>query len=195
MGKNDAAIFPMRRGSVGSEEKRMDSQIHQMQFNFSPFEDRLLFRFNTTMGEEFSFWLTRRYVKLVWPALLEALGSFETAAPNRLIMDTLLSFQHETVMANADLATPFHETRDAQRPLGTAPVLLTKLTIRRSSNNLPILCMHPERGKGIELVVNQKLLHSFCGLLIQAVRNCGWDLQFEVGGVVQQPPRSKVSIN
>jgi len=159
----------------------MNSQIHQMQFSYSTSEDRLLFRFNTTTGEEFSFWLTRRYVKLIWPVLLEVLGGFNRAAPNRLMQETLLSFQHDAVMTKANLATPFRETGQAVRPLGSEPVLLGQLSIKRSPQNLPVLCMHPEQGKGIELVMDQTLLHSFCGLLIHGLNQSGWDLQYDLG--------------
>ncbi len=160
---------------------RMNSQIHQMQFSYSASEDRLLFRFNTTGGEEFSFWLTRRYIKLIWPVLLEVLGRFDHAAPNPLMRDTLLSFQHDAVMSKADLATPFRETRQAVRPLGSKPVLLGLLSIKNSPQNLPILCMHPETGKGIELVMDLTLLHSFCGLMIHAINQSGWDLHYDLG--------------
>ena len=55
------------------------------------------------------------------------------------------------------------------------------MKIKRSPQNLPVLCMHPERGKGIELVMDQTLLHSFCGLLIQAESQSGWDIKCDMG--------------
>jgi hypothetical protein len=171
----------------------MNMQIHQMQFNYSPFEDRLLFRFNTTAAEEFRLWLTRRYTKLIWPVLLDILASFETLAPNQLIRETLMSFQHETVMARADFATPYQGSEQLRRPLGAEPVLLARFSVRPSANNIPILCLHPENGKGVELAMNPTLLHSFCGLLIHAVKHSGWDLSLELGA--RQPLPSKVSIN
>ncbi len=159
----------------------MNSQIHQMQFSYSTSEDRLLFRFNTTTGEEFGFWLTRRYIKLIWPVLLDVLGGFDRATPNPLMRDTLLSFRHDAVMSKADLATPFQETTQAVRPLGDEPILLGQLSIKRSPQHLPILCMHPEHGKGIELVMDPTLLHSFCGLMIHAIHQSGWDLHYDLG--------------
>ncbi|MGI9212861.1 MAG: hypothetical protein ACR2HF_10340 [Methylococcaceae bacterium] len=169
----------------------MNSQIHQMQFNYSASEDRLIFRFNTTTGEEFTFLLTRRYVKLIWPVLLNVLGGFDSAAPNALMREALLSFQHDAIMSQADLSTPFKETPKALRPLGPEPILLGQLTIKRSRQNLPILCMHPEQGKGIELVMDQTLLHSFLGLIIHAVSQSGWDLQFDLGdfSTTQKPAK------
>ncbi|MEY4195523.1 MAG: hypothetical protein RLZZ226_1891, partial [Pseudomonadota bacterium] len=55
---------------------------------------------------------------------------------------------------------------------------------------------HPEQGKGSELVMNQTLLHSFCGLLSHGLNQSGWDLQYDLGdfSVTPQKPQ-KFSIH
>ena len=43
----------------------MSNSLSQMQMLYVSEEDRILFRVNSTSGEEFRFWLTRRYVLLL----------------------------------------------------------------------------------------------------------------------------------
>ena len=49
------------------------SGINQIQMRFVPLEDRVLWRLNTVDSSGYQFWLTRRYVKLLWPVLLKML--------------------------------------------------------------------------------------------------------------------------
>ena len=62
------------------------SQLHQMQITYVPVEDRLLYRVNTKHRQEFRFWMTRRYVKLLWKGLIDILKKREAPeekAPER----------------------------------------------------------------------------------------------------------------
>ena len=45
------------------------AKLSQIQVSFAPAEDRLLLRVSTDEHTEFQFWLTRRYVRLLWPIL------------------------------------------------------------------------------------------------------------------------------
>ena len=60
-------------------------QLHQMQIVFVPEQDRLLFRLNTTgrQQQEFRFWLTRRYVRILWKALLNMLKAQDPNEPEQ----------------------------------------------------------------------------------------------------------------
>ncbi len=49
--------------------------IHQLQLAFDAAEDRLLFRLSTTAGEEFRVFLTRRFVKMLWPHLVRTMDA------------------------------------------------------------------------------------------------------------------------
>ena len=52
--------------------------INQLQMSYSPEEDRVLLRLNTTSAEEFRFWLTRRYCQL----MVQALNAHRAADPD-----------------------------------------------------------------------------------------------------------------
>ena len=72
--------------------------INQLQMSYSPEEDRVLLRLNTTSAEEFRFWLTRRYCQLMVPAL----GAHRAAAPDVSNQVSPVSYTnlraHETVL-------------------------------------------------------------------------------------------------
>ena len=60
-------------------------KLAQIQIRFAPVEDRLLMRLSTDDGAEFRFWLTRRYVRIMWPILhqltVSGAGAAATQSP------------------------------------------------------------------------------------------------------------------
>ena len=73
--------------------------IHQLSISHDERQDRLLLRLNTLAGEEYRFWLTRRMVILILPALTQMLARLEAAQPGLAASDApaqhlLLSLIH-----------------------------------------------------------------------------------------------------
>lgn len=152
------------------------SGINQIQMSFSPTEDRILLRMNTMESTSFQFWLTRRYVKLLWPVLLKMLTKDEqiTSQLSDQAKQEMLSFQHEEAAQNMDYSKEYQA--EAQQPLGTEAILLGKIGANQREDGTQILSMHPENGQGIELALNQILLHSICQLLQDTVAKTDWDI-------------------
>ena len=46
-------------------------------------------------------------------------------------------------------------------PLGENPVLVSRVRVKTREDGLQLLCMHPDQGQGIELSMDNNLLHSF----------------------------------
>jgi len=155
------------------------ASIHQMQMSFVPLQDRLLFRLSTTDQAEFRFWLTRRYVQLFWSALLQQL---EMAQPyqNPDIRATVAATQHQQVIANTDFKTAYHEKEITQFPLGEEAILVSRLQFKRTEQGTQILCMHPDQGQGLEIAVDNRLMHSLCSLLSQCLKIANWNLPHEL---------------
>jgi len=153
------------------------SQINQIQISFVPLEDRLLLRMNTADSSGFQFWVTRRYLKILWPVLLEMLQKDEqiTVQQSEVAKKEVLSFQHQEAAQKMDYSKDFESTAQ-QQPLGDEPVLLAKVSIKPNEEGGQTLCMHPDQGQGIELALNQTLLHSICKLLQDTVANAEWDI-------------------
>lgn len=156
-------------------------RLHQIQIRYVPQEDRILLRIKSTARSEFRFWLTRRYVKLLWPIVVKMLQTDQRVQlqPNAEAKSAVLSFQHEKAIKESDFSTKYGEDAD-DLPLGEAPLVLAKIKLEKPDHGDNVLCMHPESGKGIELAMNETLLHSFSKLLTDAVRVSGWDIELKL---------------
>jgi len=153
------------------------SQINQIQLSFVPIQDRLMLRINTLDSAGFQFWLTRRYVKLLWPILMNMLTKDEQIAVQQTeqAKKEMLSFKHQEAAQKMDYTKNFKDTTEIN-PLGDEPVLLAKISVKTGDDGTQILCMHPEHGQGIELALDQTLLHSICKLLEDTVAKSDWDI-------------------
>ena len=51
----------------------MSAPLHQLTLTFDPIEDRMLLRIGTAKNTEYHLWLTRRFIKVLWEALMKVL--------------------------------------------------------------------------------------------------------------------------
>ena len=51
----------------------MSAPLHQLTLTFDPVEDRMLLRIATAKNTEYHLWLTRRFFKVLWEALMKIL--------------------------------------------------------------------------------------------------------------------------
>ena len=149
------------------------TKLHQIQFRYDPHEDRTLLRLTTTARQEFRFWVTRRYAKLLSAGLSRS--AERGAAVTPALRETVLAFEQEAALANADFQTQFDDS-DTSTPLGGTPVLLARLNCTRHNDGITLLAMHPLQGQGIEIRLDQTLLHSMLKLLIETALLAQWEL-------------------
>lgn len=156
------------------------SQISQIQIKFVATEDRLLLRVSSSTQHEFRFWLTARLVKLLYPALYEALSKTPSVAVQASPIDKkeVVAFEHEKAVAQADFKTGFKEVEQSF-PLGEKAILVTKCQLRPQSDGNTVLALAPEEGQGIDINLSNDLLHSFTKLLTDAANVAEWPLDAE----------------
>ncbi len=169
--------------------------IHQFNLQFNPEEDRILFKLNTVNKEEFRFFLTRRFVKLLWPVLLQMLGTdlIKREPEKAHAAKAILEFEREEVVSKANFKQKYSEDIKIF-PLGEGVLLLSRIQVKQSPHG-NILCLHPSKGSGIEFVVNNAFLHPFCKLLADAVIRAQWDMKLSYGEKKQignVPPSPRV---
>ena len=145
-------------------------------------------RIKTSDESEFRFWLTRRYVKLLWPIVVKMLEADQQIAvqDDPVAKSAVLSFQHEEALQQSDFSTQFKE-ETSTLPLGETPIVLAKIQLKRRADGANLLCMHPEKGEGIELAMNRQLLHSFSKLLVDAVAGAQWDMELRISSAPPSP--------
>lgn len=162
--------------------------IHQIQIRHDSVEDRLLMRVSTTEGDEFRFWLTRRYVERLW-ALFTKMLEWDDAVRQQFDDEArrhVVEIRQEAYAQQSDFATQF---KGASRlPLGETPVLLAQAKGSKADNGLYVVSLHPQRGKGIDMKLDTRLLHVLIRLLREAVGKAGWGLELKLF------PRSEPSV-
>ena len=160
--------------------------LPQMQLKFDAHQDRGLLRISTKDRREFRFWLTRRYVKALWPHLRKLLESNEHVRTQLRKEDrqAVLEFQHAAAVESSDFATRY-EGDAVETPLGEEPVLLAKARIDERPDGPRIICLLPKEGQGLQVALDDRLLHSFVSLLKRTVEIADWDLELSVS---EAPP-------
>ena len=102
------------------------SNLSQINMQFRPADDRLLLLLKTNELAEFRFWMTRRFVKGLWPALVNCLASNEVVIgqTQKQAKQTVLTFQHESAVAQSNFESSYNSVVTSA-PLGDKPLLLT----------------------------------------------------------------------
>lgn len=167
------------------------SKLHQMQLTFVPGEDRMMFRVNTEMGQEFRFWMTRRYSALLFKSLADLLrmevksksgpmtDSSRIPNPAKEMKESIeIEAQHRENVQKSNFETPYEESFDF--PLGKDPILLFRIAIKPGPKGGSLLCLHPEQGGGIELALNEQIAHSLCKLIAETTQKADWNLDLRL---------------
>ncbi len=159
--------------------------ITQLQITFSPEQDRLLFRVNGSDQSEIRTWLTRRLVKQLWPSLMQLLTNKiaqDVPTANDDVRRMVLGMQHEASVGKADFSQPYR-AQATQFPLGEAPFVASKMKMSVLPQNMYLLSMHPAQGQGVDLRLNDTLLHGLCRMLQRACKEAEWELALALPGV------------
>ncbi len=164
------------------------SQLHQMQFTYVPVEDRILFRMNTKARQEFRFWMTRRYVKVLWNTIIKILKDRVSPPAAEMIdnkplpepmKEAKIQVDHQQAVEKSDFKTQYEESN--YLPLGESPTLLFSVGIKPGKNNMALLVLNPQKGQGIELALNDQIVHSLCKLLSETAAKADWKLDLDFG--------------
>ena len=125
-------------------------------------EDRVLFRFNTHQGQEFSFWLTRYVLKglLEGAQQLNVQALAQTHTPQ--VAQVMQSFQQESVSQQLNFQETFEVSQD--KPMGDTPLLVTGLMLNRQGEEVT-LKLDLDEGKSLQVQMNPTVLQVMLALL------------------------------
>jgi len=174
-------------------------RLHQLKIDFVAEQDRLLMLIAASEKVEVRMWLTRRFVKLLWPLLVklaeEASPRIRTQASPE-VRKALLGIEHEQAVQRANFSKPYDDSTRAT-PLGADPLLLARIQTGHDPEGHPVVAMHPAEGQGVTLTLDPVLLHSICRLLQAAVKKSDWDMELQLPGAAPEeaPERARRTIN
>ena len=147
-------------------------QVRQLQVAHDSVQDRLVLRIGTQASEEIRVFLTRRFLRELWPHLSVMLaGHLGVARP-------LATAPESQGGGSSTFAEPFREENPTY-PLGSNPLLAAEATLEPAGDGLCRLILREMRERGVTLNLNAELLQALCAMLRAAAGQAGWDLALE----------------
>lgn len=165
----------------------MTSALHQITMSHSAEEDRLLLRISTLDKAEFRFWLTRRFVNVLWPALIAIIEKENPAAKKNLMpaaKKAVVAMEHQEAVAATDFTRGHDEGNKDLTPGpggNRGPLLVIGGSVHSAKSGATELILKTENKAEIKVSLNKELLHALCKLLIEVTMKAGWDLGLSVG--------------
>ena len=158
-------------------DKAMKDSLHQVGFSYVPEEDRILFRISTQSGVGCRFWLTRRYVQLIWQAMETGIVHQPELAQQSIpeAKTALRDLQQQKIVQEGDFSSPYEEEALAF-PMGDQPLLLTGLQAQIRDGGGLILELCDRSNRSVSLDLDTSLLYSCRHLLQQALISAEWAL-------------------
>ena len=174
--------------------------LRQINLEYVAVQDRLILRISYGGGEEVLLWLTRRCVKLLWPGLVGLAQTIPDIArqSHPEAKTALLGMRHEAALAKSDFSKPYEGTSQGavlDRPLGAEPILVARMQTRRNPDGSFLLTLLPREGKGINVALDEALLHSICELLRNIVAKTDWELKLDWPQAVASAADAPRSLN
>ncbi len=175
-----------------SQSPKQTGGLHQIGVNYRPIEDRMILIITMTDQSQIHAAMTRRFVKTLWPVLLKMMDGFtpadvpaeKVAVQTPQAKEAIRAFQHQESLQKAQITkTRGNDQAPETKVLNKEPILLAKIAVKPGqANQTQILALFPQNGQGLELGLNQTMLHSLCRIIIEANQQAGWELDLQVPG-------------
>lgn len=157
----------------------MSAAVSQLHVSFMPAHDRLLLRVATSGNQEVRLWLTRRFVKTLWPVLRDALQSDPAVAghADQNTRNEVLSFQHQRAVQETEFTGGQYKAAPETRPLTRTPLLLTGAKCHALDADHARLALITARGRSFQLTLGRSTIHSLCKLIADCAGKADWQLE------------------
>lgn len=167
----------------------MSDAISQIQASYDAIEDRILLKIKTHNQRVYSAWITRRYLRLLIPALQ---GQHPQTGKALFASQPTLTNQNDSDegLLTGDFDTLYEEPESPEFPLGEEPVLLTRIAFKEMDSDHPQLNLDPEEGPGIGLPFQPDVLGILLKIFSQALHSANW--QLDLDPILQLPRESRL---
>lgn len=179
----------------------MSNALHQMTMSYSATEDRLLLRVSTTAQEEHQIWLTRRFIKVLWPALMkgvekQSLPPETAAAPTTTpqVKRAVMAMQHNEALQKTDMSKP-HDEEKVNKPSTDKPMLAVGGQCTPQQTGGMRLNLKTAENLQIGLNLNEQLLHAFCHQITSLTQKAEWDLSYRISDPNVQVPAGEQAVH
>lgn len=154
----------------------MSNRLHQLNAGYDALQDRILFSIGAEDGTEFRFWITRRYLLLLWSMLVKLATAFAgaRASGDPIRREALAELAHHQAHRDADFESRYQG--GTQHPLGAEPVLLAKVAVKQDESGRSTLTLLPNEGPGADIGIDENMTHLVASLLQRAAAQAEWQL-------------------
>jgi hypothetical protein len=150
-------------------------QIRQIQIANNALEDRLHIRIATQDNEEIGVFITRRFLRELWPHLMT------------ILLDHFVIHSNTTSGVGNPKSTPSFDQAFSNEnpafPLGERPLLASEVNLEvvdEIKNNKTVKITFREgHERNVSLSLDTDLLHAFCAMLRTACDQAAWDLTLD----------------
>lgn len=142
--------------------------IRQLQVATDAIQDRLILRVGTSANEEIRIYITRRFLREIWPHLTGMLHGHLAATPGL-----------PGIAAQDAEATCFEQAfveDNPTYPLGAAPLLASEAAVEATGGGKARLVLREGRERSFNLHLTAELLQALCAMLRAANEQARWDL-------------------
>ena len=164
----------------------MPNSLHQMTMSYSATEDRLLLRVSTTANDEHQIWLTRRFVKMLWPALFkgvekQSLPPETAAAPTTTpqVKRAVMAMQHNEALQKTDMTQQHDEKKVNKRSTEKPMLAVGGQCVPLQTGGLRLILKTAENLQ-VALNLNEQLLHAFCHQITSLTQKAKWELPYAI---------------
>lgn len=151
--------------------------IQQFNANWHPIEDRIIFRFNTDIGDEYRLWLSRFWVCKFFQIALKQMELKANRHHNSNDGSLIQDFERASVK-NKIKKTSGKFISGKNFPLGENPLLAVGVTILKKDLAMS-LRIKLISGQNLNLPVNLELLKSMVFFLETSQEKAGWGINSE----------------
>lgn len=156
-----------------------NNQLHQININYNPVEDRILLRASTTGKLEYRVWMTRRFTALLLTILTNSLaedGDIAMASPEA--KKPLMDFKKQEALGRANFSEPYKEDDAHHFPFGPEGMLAQKIVYKKQEASLRIT-ITPGSGKGMNLLLESSMQQILKKMLEDAIASAKWNIPTE----------------
>ena len=185
----------------------MTSPLHQLTMTYSPEQDRVMLRIGTKENTEYQLWMTRRFVRIMWRALIKIMERDTNLAKDWVpedrvtedrvpkdrtskdqvpkdnipeVKDAIMAMQHQESVQNSDFSQK-HAKGNVNLMANTGALLVIGCQVKPVNEDRTRINFKTDKGTGIEFFLNKKLLHALCHMIIKSAQRAQWDLDLAVG--------------
>ena len=145
--------------------------IRQIQVANDSVQDRLVLRIGTQGNEEIRIFITRRFLRELWPHLTAMLAGHLGAQPL-----PVAAGEAGAGGAAATFSEPFRDDNSTY-PLGANPLLASEATLEAAGEGVCRLLLREGRERSFSLNLNSDLLQALCAMLRAASKQAAWNLE------------------